>query len=87
MDSKEYEKRPDMPLSEQRKCRLQELFSRTCPLQGQEEDQLLSLLGEFHDVFALEDGKRGETHWIEMNINAGEAAPVRQSPRRVPFAV
>ena len=70
-----------------RKRQLNELFSQGCPLQGKDERQLLSLLEEYHDVFSLEDGERGETDWVEMNIDTGDATPIRQAPRRTPFAV
>jgi len=35
----------------------------------------------------MKDGERGETNWVEMSIETGDAMPVRQPPRRVPFAV
>lgn len=70
-----------------RKKQLKELISQGCSLQGKDEEQLLSLLEEYHDVFSLEEGERGETNWVEMNIDTGDATPIRQAPRRVPFAV
>ena len=70
-----------------RKRQLNELLSQGCPLQGKDEEQLMSLLEEYHDVFSLEEGERGETDWVEMNIDTGDATPIRQAPRRTPFAV
>ena len=71
----------------ERKRQLNKLFSQGCSLQGKNEKQLLSLLEEYHDVFSLEETERGETDWVEMNIDTGDATPIRQAPRRTPFAV
>jgi len=73
-------------LSAPKKLKLTEVYSGERPLQGHDQEQLLSLLTEYHDVFSIEDGERGETDWVEMNIDTGDATPVRQQPRRVPFA-
>ena len=40
-----------------------------------------------HDVFSLEDGERGETDLVHMEIDTGDASPRKQPPRRMPFAV
>ena len=48
---------------------------------------LVSLLEEYHDVFSLEEGERGETDVVELHIDTGDAHPKSQPPRRVPFAV
>ena len=42
---------------------------------------------EYHDVIALEDGERGETGLVKLCIETGDATPIAQSVRRVPFAV
>ena len=39
-----------------------------------------------HDVFSLEEGKRGETDNVQFEIDTGDA-PQKQPPRRMPFAV
>ena len=56
-------------------------------LSEEEQDRLLSVIGDYHDVFSLNEGERGETDLVEMNIDTGEAAPTRQAVRRLPFAV
>ena len=33
------------------------------------------------------EGDRGETDWMELHINTGDAVPKNQHVRRVPFAV
>ena len=71
----------------QRKKRLHKLLAQETPLQREDENQLLSVLEDYHDVFSLEEGERGETDWVEMKIDTGDAAPVRQAPCQIPFAV
>ena len=48
---------------------------------------MTSLLEEYHDVFALEDGEREETDLVKFRIETGDASPIAQPVRRVPFAV
>ena len=55
-------------------------------LPWQDKSTLYSLLCEYHNVFALEDGEMGETDVVMMEIDTGEAQPKRQSVRRTPFA-
>ena len=56
-------------------------------LSKEKQDRLLSVIGDYHDVFSLNEGERGETDLVEMDINTGEATPTRQAVRRLPFAV
>ena len=42
---------------------------------------------ELHLAFVLEDGERGETDLTHFNIDTGEAQPMKQPARRIPFAV
>ena len=42
---------------------------------------------EYHQVFSLEKGDRGETNLIELHIDTGDAEPRKYPVRRVPFAV
>ena len=39
-----------------------------------------------HDVFAVDDGERGEVKKAQHGIDTGDSTPIRQAPRRVPFA-
>ena len=55
-------------------------------LPWQDKSKLQDLLCEHHSVFALEDGERGETGMIQMEIDTGNAEPKRQLARRTPFA-
>ncbi len=54
-----------------------------------EEDQskVYTTLLDRHNAFAVEEGERGETDLLQMEIETGDATPVRQHPRRLPFAV
>ena len=47
----------------------------------------MELLSDHHEVFALEGGERGETDLVEMKIDTGDAYPIKQPVRRMPFAV
>ena len=55
-------------------------------LPWQEKSKLYSLLCDYHDVFVLEEGERGETGLIQMNIDTGDATPRCQPVRHTPFA-
>ena len=39
----------------------------------------MSTLEDFHDVFNLAEGERGETSLVEMEIDTGDAVPKKQS--------
>ena len=52
-----------------------------------EKQRLLEFLASSHEAFSLEEGERGETDLIEMDIDTGNAVPQRQPPRRIPFSV
>jgi hypothetical protein len=45
------------------------------------------LLLENKNVFSKEDNDLGNTHFVEHKINTGNAAPIKQPPRRVPIAL
>ena len=51
------------------------------------EEQLSGLLEEYHEVFSLSKGNRGETDLIELHIDTGDATPWKYPVCRVPFAV
>lgn len=44
-------------------------------------------LEDYHTAFCLEEGERGETEMVKMQIDTGDAQPRRQAPRRMPFVV
>ena len=51
------------------------------------EQQMLSFLKDYHDVFTLDDGDRGETDLVEMTIETGDAVPKNEAACSTPFAV
>jgi len=57
------------------------------PLKWQEQDQLLQLLLNNHDVFALTEGERRETDLLQMQIDTGNALPKYLSACHTPFAI
>ena len=55
-------------------------------LQPGELRELSETLQEHHKVFALEEDEHGETGLAQFSIDTGDAQPIRQPPRRIPFA-
>ena len=49
--------------------------------------QLSEVVGNFTNIFALNDSELGCTHVVKHSINTGEQPPIRQHPRRIPFAL
>ena len=52
-----------------------------------EKSRLCEFLADHHEAFSLEEGERGETDLIQMEIDTGSAPPKKQPVRRMPFAV
>lgn len=52
-----------------------------------EKATLMDFLCTHHNIFSLEDGERGETDLIQMQIDTGYATPKRQSSRRILHAL
>ena len=75
----------DVKIAEQKTTLLDILGELDLP--PEERKQMLTLLCEYHHVFALEDGERGETDLLQFEIETGNAPPNRQHPRRMPFSV
>ena len=50
-------------------------------------EQLRDFLTANHEVFSLEEGERGETALVTMDIDTGDAQPRKQAPRRMPIVV
>ena len=72
---------------ETHKRKLQESVAEIgATLPWQEKAKFLSLLCDHHDLFALDEGERGETRLIQLEIDTGSAAPKCQAVRRTPFA-
>ena len=69
----------------ERKRMIAETFSHI-DLPSEQKDLMHQLLSNYHDVFILSDGERGETDLIQMEIETGDARPIRQHPRRMPYS-
>ena len=52
-----------------------------------EQEAFQSFLAAHHHAFCLEEGERGETDLIRMEIDTGDAHPRKQRVRRLPFAL
>ena len=68
---------------ERRKKLLEMLPLRDVP--ASDAQQLRTFLANNHDVFSLEEGERGETSLVMMEIDTGDETPQKQPPRRMPF--
>jgi hypothetical protein len=51
-----------------------------------EAQALEELLADYQDVFETGSGERGRTEKVYHRIDAGDARPIRQPPRRLPLA-
>ena len=66
---------------------LQDLYQRSISgLNPGQQRQVCNLLCEFSDLFSQGQHDLGKTDAIQHRINTGDAAPLRQPPRRVPLA-
>ena len=66
---------------------LRSLYERSVAhLDDQQAVEVYQLLNEFADTFSKGAGDLGRTDLVKHQINTGDAAPIRQPPRRLPFA-
>ena len=65
---------------------LKELYDRsTSDLAENECQEIHKLLSEFSDIFSTGPHDLGRTDMVQHHIHTGEAAPIRQQPRRLPL--
>ena len=76
-----------MSQTDRKKRLLQQLELDLSHLRPLQQIQLQVLLVSFADVFALDAAELGTTDLINHSINTGDHPPVRQPPRRIPFAL
>ena len=55
-------------------------------LEREQQDKALELLMRFSDVFSQNSEDLGRTNLVQHRITTGEAAPIRQPPRRLPLS-
>ena len=66
---------------------LRETVGKPHLLDTEQSRKLHMLLADYHSAFSLEEGQRGETDLVEMEICMGDASPRRVAARRTPLAV
>ena len=67
--------------------RLTELYDRsTGSLTKSERHEVFKLLCEYSDIFSTGSNDLGCTDLVQHHISTGNAAPIRQPPRRLPLA-
>ena len=72
----------------ERSVQIQKLLTvNQLEIQDSEREQLAELIMDFEDIFALTPSELGHTNVVEHTINTGDSAPIRQPPRRIPFAL
>jgi hypothetical protein len=64
---------------------IKQLLSQLEGVDDQKRDQLESLLREFEDVISAGEDDLGRTSMVYHKIDTGNANPIRQPPRRLPF--
>ena len=65
---------------------LREMFDKSVSeLTTSEKEQFRKLLITYQDVFAKSSDDLGSTNLVKHSINTGQAAPIRQPPRRLPY--
>ena len=66
---------------------LETLWNKACSeLNNGEKQSLKDLLIRYQDVFAKDKNDLGQTNLVQHRINTGEARPIKQPIRRIPFA-
>ena len=51
-----------------------------------ENGQLCQLLCDYHDILSLEEGVRGETSLVEIEVDTGQTLPKKQPSCRMPYS-
>lgn len=55
-------------------------------LQAEEKQNLRDLLTEYEEVFVGPEGTLGKTNVVKHHIDTGDAMPIKQHPRRIPYS-
>ena len=64
---------------------IEQLLSDVQDMERHEKQQLRSLLEQFEGVLSVNDGDLGHTELAYHKIDTGDAQPIRQPARRLPF--
>ena len=73
-------------IEDRRRKKLKEVLIKA-DLPDQEKEILLDFLAAHHHIFSLEDGEKGESDLVRMEIDTGDAYPEKLPARRVPVAL
>ena len=66
---------------------LKVLGLKSTELTPEQLEQIKALISEYSDLFVLEPAELGTTNVVTHSIDTGEQQPIRQPPRRTPFAL
>ena len=79
------DKKPTVRSEEAIRKTIDEMASKVQGLTVGENTKFKSLLREFADVISVGDGDLGRTRVLRHKINTGDALPLHQQARRLPF--
>ena len=65
---------------------LQERKQRLASILTTGDSELQEVLLEYHQLFSVDKEGRGETDLIQLSIDTGEASPIKQLARHMPYA-
>ena len=74
-------------MSEREEALLNTLDLGPAKLEDEERRRLRELVLEYAQLFALNPSELGFTDVVQHTINTGDSRPLRQQPRRIPFAL
>jgi len=63
------------------------LGTNSLQLAQEDKDQLLELVDDYSDIFALDQSELGHTEIVTHTIDTGDHPPVHQPARRIPLAL
>ena len=73
--------------AQERIAQVKQLVPEPISLDTRQKQDFYEFLEKHHTVFSVEPEERGETDLIEMEICTGDAEPIKQGMRRMPFTV
>ena len=51
-----------------------------------EDPELQEVILQYHHLFSVDEEERGEMDLVQLTIDTGEASPMKQPARHIPFA-
>ena len=67
--------------------KLKPFVEKSCQdLDQEQQKEVRSLITSYQDIFEIGEGPKGRTSIVQHTIDTGDAKPIRQNPRRLPFA-